>query len=100
MLSQNLEKTLHHALAAAAERHHEYATLEHLLIALCDDTDAIRACLAGASRAPFAPRDGVLDCNASGTTMRLVAALSLLTDRPMVLTGTPRLLLGGVRGSW
>jgi len=47
MLSQNLEKTLHHALAAAAERHHEYATLEHLLFALCDDTDAIavmRAC--------------------------------------------------------
>ena len=47
MLSQNLEKTLHHALAAAAERRHEYATLEHLLMALCDDTDAIavmRAC--------------------------------------------------------
>ncbi len=47
MLSQNLEKTLHHALAAAAERRHEYATLEHLLLALCDDTDAVavmRAC--------------------------------------------------------
>ena len=47
MLSQSLEKTLHQALAAAAERRHEYATLEHLLIALCDDTDAIavmRAC--------------------------------------------------------
>ena len=47
MLSQNLEKTLHHALAAAAERRHEYATLEHLLIALCDDADAVavmRAC--------------------------------------------------------
>ncbi len=47
MLSQNLEKTLHLALAAAAERRHEYATLEHLLVALCDDTDAIavmRAC--------------------------------------------------------
>jgi len=47
MLSQNLEKTLHQALAAAAERRHEYATLEHLLIALCDDADAIavmRAC--------------------------------------------------------
>ena len=47
MLSQNLEKTLHHALAASAERRHEYATLEHLLFALCDDADAIavmRAC--------------------------------------------------------
>ena len=41
MLSQNLEKTLHRALAAASERRHEYATLEHLLLALCDDTDAI-----------------------------------------------------------
>ena len=47
MLSQNLEKTLHHALALAAERDHEYATLEHLLLALCEDQDAIavmRAC--------------------------------------------------------
>ena len=47
MLSQNLEKTLHHALALAAERDHEYATLEHLLLALCNDQDAIaviRAC--------------------------------------------------------
>jgi ATP-dependent Clp protease ATP-binding subunit ClpA len=41
MLSQNLEKTLHRALAAASERRHEYATLEHLLLALCDDPDAI-----------------------------------------------------------
>ncbi|MFL2770510.1 MAG: ATP-dependent Clp protease ATP-binding subunit ClpA [Rhodospirillaceae bacterium] len=47
MLSQNLEKTLHHALALAAERNHEFATLEHLLLALCEDQDAvavIRAC--------------------------------------------------------
>ncbi|MBM3515192.1 MAG: ATP-dependent Clp protease ATP-binding subunit ClpA [Alphaproteobacteria bacterium] len=41
MLSQNLEKTLRLALASAAERRHEYATLEHLLLALCDDPDAI-----------------------------------------------------------
>ena len=41
MLSQNLEKTLHRALAAASERRHEFATLEHLLLALCDDPDAI-----------------------------------------------------------
>ncbi|MSO97714.1 MAG: ATP-dependent Clp protease ATP-binding subunit ClpA [Rhodospirillaceae bacterium] len=41
MLSQNLEKTLHRALGAASERRHEYATLEHLLFALCDDPDAI-----------------------------------------------------------
>ena len=36
----NLEKTLHAALTDAGERHHEYATLEHLLLALIDDEDA------------------------------------------------------------
>jgi ATP-dependent Clp protease ATP-binding subunit ClpA len=38
--AQSLEKTLHTALANAAERSHEYATLEHLLLALIDDSDA------------------------------------------------------------
>jgi ATP-dependent Clp protease ATP-binding subunit ClpA len=38
--AQNLEKTLHSALAHASERSHEYATLEHLLLALIDDPDA------------------------------------------------------------
>jgi ATP-dependent Clp protease ATP-binding subunit ClpA len=41
MLSRNLEKSLHRALDYANERHHEYATLEHLLLALSDDQDAI-----------------------------------------------------------
>ncbi len=41
MLSANLEKTLRAALALANERQHEYATLEHLLLALLDDDDAI-----------------------------------------------------------
>ena len=36
----NLEKTLHAALTDAGERRHEYATLEHLLLALIDDEDA------------------------------------------------------------
>jgi len=47
MLSPNLEQSLHRALAHAKERRHEYATLEHLLLALADDQDAIavmRAC--------------------------------------------------------
>jgi ATP-dependent Clp protease ATP-binding subunit ClpA len=35
-----LETTLHNALGHAAERHHEYATLEHLLLALIDDEHA------------------------------------------------------------
>ena len=41
MLSAELEKTLHRALALAGERDHELATLEHLLLALCDDADAV-----------------------------------------------------------
>ncbi|MBR9972428.1 ATP-dependent Clp protease ATP-binding subunit ClpA [Magnetospirillum sulfuroxidans] len=47
MLSQNLEQSLRRALALAAERRHEYATLEHLLLALTEDADALavmRAC--------------------------------------------------------
>ena len=47
MLSRNLEQTLHRALSFASDRRHEYATLEHLLLGLTDDTDAatvLRAC--------------------------------------------------------
>jgi len=47
MLSRNLEQTLHRALALANDRRHEYATLEHLLLALGEDADAttvLRAC--------------------------------------------------------
>lgn len=40
MLSKNLEMSLHRALAVAREYHHEYATLEHLLLALSEDPDA------------------------------------------------------------
>ena len=40
MLSKNLEQTLHRALRLANERRHEYATLEHLLLALVDDPEA------------------------------------------------------------
>ncbi len=45
--TRSLEKSLHKALAIAAERRHEHVTLEHLLLALLDDPDAIavmRAC--------------------------------------------------------
>jgi len=47
MLSRNLEASLHRALGLASERHHEYATLEHLLLSLTEDQEAIavlRAC--------------------------------------------------------
>ena len=45
--STSLEDTLHRALGFANERGHEYATLEHLLLALVDDEDAagvMKAC--------------------------------------------------------
>src|SRR5690606_21073120 len=45
--SQSLEAALHRALEYANERKHDYATLEHLLLALIDDRDAasvMRAC--------------------------------------------------------
>lgn len=72
----------------------------------CDDTDAILACvrhltadihIAGnkaelSSWGSVQPSEQVLDCKASGTTMRFIAALSILTDSPLVLTGTSRLM--------
>ncbi|HEY2071374.1 MAG TPA: ATP-dependent Clp protease ATP-binding subunit ClpA [Rhizomicrobium sp.] len=46
-LSRSLEQALHRAIKLASDRHHEYATLEHLLLALVDDPDAaqvMKAC--------------------------------------------------------
>src|ERR1700753_3530884 len=46
-LSRSLEQALHHAIKLASDRHHEYATLEHLLLALTDEADAqqvMKAC--------------------------------------------------------
>jgi hypothetical protein len=48
-LSAALAATLHRALGFASQRKHEYATLEHLLLALIDDADAstvMRVCSA------------------------------------------------------
>jgi hypothetical protein len=45
--SEELEATLHRAHSYASERKHEYATLEHLLLALIEDVDAsavMKAC--------------------------------------------------------
>ena len=40
--SNSLEQAIHAALALANERRHEFATLEHLLLALLDEPDATR----------------------------------------------------------
>jgi hypothetical protein len=48
--SADLERTLHRAVAAANQRKHRYATLEHLLLSLIDDADAsevLKACHVG-----------------------------------------------------
>ena len=42
MLSKKLEESLHKALSIAMGLRHEYATLEHLLLALTEDEDAQR----------------------------------------------------------
>ncbi len=47
MLSRNLEQTLNKALILANDRKHEFATLEHLLLAMTEDQDAmavLRSC--------------------------------------------------------
>lgn len=47
MLSRNLEQTLNKALIYANDRQHEFATLEHLLLAMTEDQDAmavLRSC--------------------------------------------------------
>ena len=39
--SRSLEQALHRALSIASEKNHEYATLEHLLLSLIEDKDAV-----------------------------------------------------------
>ena len=41
MISGNLEKTIKRAISYANDRQQEYVTLEHLLLSLIDDTDAL-----------------------------------------------------------
>ena len=44
--SPTLEHAIHSSLALANDRQHEFATLEHLLLALLDEPDAERVLLA------------------------------------------------------
>ena len=73
---------------------------------ICDDTEAISGCINElsavvqvkgtttelAATGSVKPTGQLLDCNASGTTMRFIAATSLLTSEDLSLTGTTRLL--------
>ena len=42
MLSKELEQTINEAFRGAKVKRHEFMTVEHLLIALLDNNDAIR----------------------------------------------------------
>jgi hypothetical protein len=63
--SADLEKTLHRSISHANQRRQEYATLEHLLLALIDDPDSARVMAAcnldtselGTSLTDFIDRD-------------------------------------------
>ncbi len=71
MLSRTLEKTLRRALALANARQHEYATLEHLLMALSEDQDALavlKACAVDVERLRTSLAD-FLDHDLSGLTI-------------------------------
>ncbi|TPP11006.1 ATP-dependent Clp protease ATP-binding subunit ClpA [Rhizobium glycinendophyticum] len=70
--SPSLEKALHQALTYANERHHEYATLEHLLLALIDDADA--AAVMGA-------------CNVNLDTLRKTVLEFVDNDLANLITG-------------
>ena len=41
MITENLEQTIQRAMSYATDRQHQYATLEHFLLALIDDKDAV-----------------------------------------------------------
>ena len=58
--SRNLEDSIHRAVDYANKRKHEYATLEHLLLALLDDTDAAAVAPNEAVVAPTTKPDPVI----------------------------------------
>ena len=89
MLSRNLEKSLHRALAHANERRHEYATLEHLLLALTEDQDAIavlRACSVDVDRLRR-------DMDSPEIADEIIANLNLA--RALKIAGTPGFIVAG-----
>jgi ATP-dependent Clp protease ATP-binding subunit ClpA len=69
--SRPLEETLHRAVHYANERRHEYATLEHLLLALVDDPDAANVMTA---------------CNVELTALKTALTLYVDTDLAALAT--------------
>ena len=54
--SSTLEAAIHNALGHANKRKHELATLEHLLLALLDEPDAVVAEIVAAMKARYEER--------------------------------------------
>ena len=107
MLSRTLEKTLRRALALANARQHEYATLEHLLMALTEDQDAVavlKACAVElerlrASLSDFLDQDlgglvveGVVDAKPTAGFQRVIqrAAIHVQSSGRSEVTGRQR----------
>ena len=85
MLSRNLEQSLHRALALATKHRHEFATLEHLLLALTEDQDAIaglRACGGDLDRVSRIVKLG-----------GFVNSTPEFTDQPKVINGASDLMV-------
>lgn len=66
-LTAELSTTLHRAIGFAAQRNHEYATLEHLLLALVEDADAL-ASISACNVNPSGLTDRLVDCLDHGLT--------------------------------
>ena len=94
MLSKNLEQSLHRALGVANEKHHEYATLEHLLFALTDDQDALAVLKACGVDVDKLREDllGYIDTELNGRSLGTYMVLRLI-ERCRDL-GLPYLYLG------
>ena len=96
--ARELEQTLHNALTAASSRRHEYATLEHLLLALIDDEHASKvmaACGVETGELKEAVRlylDTELDALKVGSRYRSLADQRLPARRPA--RDPPRPVLG------
>ena len=75
--ARELEQTLHNALGEASRRRHEYATLEHLLIALVDDEHASKVMTAcGVSRDELHARIAILEAEIARVKAKLESAVN------------------------
>ena len=102
MISPNLEQTLRKALEHANMRCHEYATLEHLMLALTEDEDAVavlRACNVDLERIRSEVED-FIDHNLDSITLEESVEAKAHPGLPEDASpgGRPRPVIGGGYG--